>query len=187
MAESMNIQDLDKLNKSSVDPLYVMVAGGMGAGKSFIIEKNLHSYGLIDVDKIMVKMGLTNYSHDNFMEAMKAASELIEMHMDMGSSVIAMGTSSNLPLAINRLLNAKYRFYNTILIHIDAPVHQAMEQNRQRISDGERGVSKSEEGKIALTTDAARETVKVLKETELVDYFVYYDNTRPVVQEINYG
>jgi len=104
--------------------------------------------------------------------------------MNREASMVAMGTASNTTLAIDRLYAAKMKGYVTVLVHIDAPVSQAMEQNHYRIKKGERGVSQADEHKIETTTSGAAQTVALLRESALVDYFVYYNNTR---KELNDG
>lgn len=178
MTKFIDIDQIDVLEKNKRVPLYVMIAGGMGAGKSYIIEQKIHSICLLDVDKIMIKLGFLEYTREQFNEAMKQISLLFDHYMAAQTSVIAMGTASTVSTAIDRLYGAKMMGYDTILVYIDAPVEQAISQNRERIKNGYRGVSKADEHKIERTSIGAANTVAVLRETTLVDYFVYYNNTR---------
>jgi len=179
MAKFIKIDQIDVLEAAEfVAPLYVMVAGGMGAGKSFIMEKHVKSLTMVDIDEVMVKLGFTEYTPAQFAIAMKTVSEQMYRHMKKFTSVIAMGTASKLPTAINRLYDAKNKGYETVLVHVDTPIDQAVMQNRTRLVYGTHGVSDENEYKIRQTAIGAANTVATLRETNLVDYFVFYDNTR---------
>lgn len=42
-AKNINIKQLDDLVKVSNEPIYVIVAGSVGSGKSFIVDRDLHN------------------------------------------------------------------------------------------------------------------------------------------------
>lgn len=157
---------------------YILIAGGMGAGKSYVIENNVKSIPIMDVDYTMQELGFTQYTKEEFSIAMKQIAEEIDAMMRAGKSFVAMGTSSHLPFAIDKLFNAKMKGYTTALVHIDTPIEQAIQQNRERVAQGKRGVKLSDEYRITKTTMGAANTVANLKDTALVDFFIYYRNIR---------
>lgn len=161
-------------------PLYVMVAGGMGAGKSHVVEQHVKDIDIFDIDIVMNRMRFFDYTEDQFSVAMEVIAEEIEEQYRERKSMVAMGTASYLTGAIDRLHAAKMQGYRTILVHVDAPVYQAILQNTLRMDQGLRGVKKSDEYKIERTTNGAARTVSILRESALVDYFVYYNNHRNI-------
>ena len=184
MTEFINISEVDELEKVRSDaPLYVMIAGGMAAGKTHIVNENIKAISIFDIDDVMRGLSFVEYTRDEFAKAMRHISKMIDDYMKLEESMVAMGTASNTTVAINRLYAAKMKGYDTVLVHIDTPVSQAIEQNFYRIKNGERGVSQSDEHKIETTTSGAVQTVAVLRESALVDYFVYYNNTRKIIDE----
>ena len=189
MTQFINITDVDTLELDRMDsdhpddwPFYIMIAGGMGAGKTHIINQYIEHVDIFDIDSIMEQNRFLDYSEDQFAIAMKEIAEKIEEQFKKRNSMVAMGTASNPTAAIDRLYAAKLKGFRTILIHIDAPVYQAVIQNRLRVEKGERGVKESDEHKIERTTNGAVRTVSILRESSLVDYFVYYNNHRDIIE-----
>ena len=178
MTKFIGIDHIDNLSKSGHDNLYVLIAGGMAAGKSFVVNSTIKTIPIFDIDDIMIKREFLEYTRDQFAMAMDEISKMVDSHMESKLSIVAMGTASNTTVAIDRLHAAKMKGYTTILVHIDAPISQAIEQNVHRLKKGERGVALSEEHKIERTSIGAAQTVAILRESLLVDYFVYYNNAR---------
>lgn len=179
MSEFISINDIDKLRRTMTTPLYIMVAGGMAAGKTHVVSRYLsETIEIFDIDETMTDMGFVEYTDEQFSAAMDKITKQIDRHMRMFRSMVAMGTSSNISTAINRLYEAKRVGYKTVLLHIDASVEQSIKQNNERLAQGLRGVSKAEEYKIERTNVGAANTVATLRETELVDYFAHYVNIR---------
>lgn len=183
MTEFVNIDQIDELERgwnegANPPPFYILIAGGMAVGKTHVVSEHIKRIPFFDIDEIMINRGFLEYTREQFAIAMEEITKLVEDQMDHKASMVAMGTASNTTLAIDRLHAAKMKGYKTVLIHIDAPVSQAVKQNILRIQKGERGVSKSDEHKIEKTVTGAAQTVAVLRESSLVDYFVYYNNTR---------
>lgn len=160
-------------------PVYVLIAGGIGAGKTHVIAKMNLPIQNMDIDNTMHELGLVEYNRENLAIAIKKISAEFDEKMAKKESLIAMGTSADLTFSINRLYWAKQKGYTTVLLHIDAPADQCLAQNAKRRVEGKRAVSKDEEFKIQRTCQASAATVAALRDTDLVDYFVYYDNTRP--------
>ncbi len=178
MSEFVLINYIDALPATKTLPIYVMVAGGMAAGKSYIVSKYIETIKVFDIDDTMTDMGFIEYTDEQFSQAMKNISIQIEKHMTDHKSMVAMGTSSNISTAINRLYEAKQKGYTTVLLHVDASIEQSIKQNNERLEQGKRGVSKVEEYKIERTNVGAANTVATLRETALVDYFAHYINIR---------
>ena len=185
MTYILDIEDIDHMENMRLmdglpnnEPFYVMIAGGMSAGKSFIINKFVESIDIFDIDETMEELGFRDYTSEQFSVAMDVISEKIDIQFKERESMIAMGTASNPTIAIDRLFAAKMNGYQTILVHIDTPVNQSILQNKQRLDNGQRGVKKSDEHKIERTTTGAAQTVSFLRESALVDFFIYFNNYR---------
>ena len=173
MTEIITIDQVDGLEQQQL--------GGMGVGKSHIIDEYIKQITLFDMDAIMSELGFIDYTSEQFAIGIERITQKIDEQFKNNRSMIAMGTASNLPIAINRLHAAQRKGYSTILIHVDAPERQAILQNYERIENGHRGVQKHDQHLIKKTIDGAARTVDVLKETSLVDYFVYYNNQRDII------
>lgn len=173
MSLPIEIDDIDALPF----PIYVLVAGGIGAGKTRVVHENIHDIKVFDLDDVMEELGYTQYKPECTSVAMGLIAERIKKHMDTKQSMVAMGTAANLGFSIDRLHWAKMMGYQTVLLHIDATAQQSIKQNAQRRSQGQRAVSPSEEYRIPRTTRDAANTVATLRDTVLVDYFCYYRNT----------
>ena len=185
MTEFIDITEIDKMELARMGddhpfdyPFYVMIAGGMSAGKSFVVNKFIKEIDILDIDDTMAELGFTDYTSEQFSEAMNVISEKVDTYFYERFSMVAMGTASNPTVATNRLYGAKMKGYRTVLVHIDTPVHQSIAQNQHRLDLGKRGVKKSDEHKIERTTTGAARTVSYLRESALVDFFVYYNNFR---------
>lgn len=174
MSKKIDITDIDQLSE---DPVYVLVAGGFAVGKTYIVEKYVTRFPIMDIDETMAKLGFVNYTSQEFGQAMAVITEQVLEMTGRGESLVAMGSASRLDFAINRLHAAKLKGYTTVLLYIDAPLEQASEQNKARIAAGGRGL-KNKEYKIRSSNQGAAKTVASLRDTDLVDYFVHYDNRR---------
>ena len=176
MSKKIDITDVDLLTENSI---YVLVAGGFAVGKSHIVEKYVTRFPIMDIDNTMKELGFVDYTSQEFGEAMKVITEQVLEMTARGESLVAMGSASKLDFAINRLHAAKLKGYTTVLLYIDAPLEQASMQNKARIAAGRRGL-KNKEYKIRNSNQGAAKTVASLRDTELVDYFVHYDNRRDI-------
>lgn len=187
MTENINITEVDEYEMARTGdanyddwPFYVMIAGGMGAGKTHVVNQYIKNITIFDIDDIMEQKGFLEYSPDQFALAMNDIAEKIEAQYRNRRSMVAMGTASNATGAIDRLHAAKMRGYRTMLLHVDAPARQSFIQNKMRLENGERGVARQDQHLIERTTDASVETVALLRKSALVDYFVYYNNIRDI-------
>lgn len=184
MTENIHITKVDELELARMSvthtdaPFYVMIAGGMGAGKTHVVNQYIKQITIFDIDDTMAQKGFLEYSPDQFALAMEDIAENIEAQYTLRWSMVAMGTASNTAGAIDRLHAAKMKGYRTMLLHVETPVRQSLLQNKMRLEKGERGVERHNQHLIDRTTNGAAETVKILNKTSLVDYFVYYNNSR---------
>ena len=64
-AKNINIKQLDDLVKVSNEPIYVIVAGSVGSGKSFIVDRDLPNIEVIDPDKYTMELGNGVYDSKN--------------------------------------------------------------------------------------------------------------------------
>ena len=145
---SISIGQLNTLE----DPVYVLIAGGVGAGKSYVLSKNTSKAMAITKKKVLDML-------------------------DSGESFIHMGTSANLNATINKLKVAKDKGFTTVLLFIDTPPEQAIENNKERVTKGGRGDTIPDH-KFQRTYDGAKNTFDNLKNDDLVDYVIHYDNRR---------
>lgn len=159
-------------------PLYVLIAGAAGVGKTTIVGKYVKTIKMMDLDDVIVEVGKGVYSRDNAPEALEIITQRIGIMMEQGVSFIAMGTATNTDSVVERLINACDFGYKTVLIYIQAPLQQILMQNRLRIENGQRGVKLDEEHVIEQMFMGSAYTVSRLKQLDLVDYLVEYDNTR---------
>ena len=159
-------------------PLYVLIAGGIAAGKNHVVHQHLPTIPVMDVDHVMEANGWTDYDGDEYKQAMAIIRERIEERMAARQSLIAMGTAANLPFTVDRLHNAKLLGYTTVLLHVDAPEHQALAQNEERRLKGKRAVPNHLKYRILETYRDSRRTVELLRDTVLVDFHVHHVNVR---------
>ena len=158
------------------EPLYVLIAGGVGAGKSYVLSKNT-DLPIIDIDDVTMELGNGEYSPKNTAKAMAITKRKVSDMMEAGKSFIQMGTSANLNSTINKLTVAKGKGYTTVLLFIDTPPEQAYANNQERVGAGGRGDGIPEH-KFQRTYDGAKNTFDKLKDDELTDYVIHYDNRR---------
>jgi len=169
---SISIGQLNTLE----DPVYVLIAGGVGAGKSYVLSKNT-KLPIIDIDDVTMELGGGEYSAKNTSKAMAITKKKVLDMLDSGESFIHMGTSANLNATINKLKVAKDKGFTTVLLFIDTPPEQAIENNKERVTKGGRGDTIPDH-KFQRTYDGAKNTFDNLKNDDLVDYVIHYDNRR---------
>lgn len=174
---TMNIQDLHRFTQQN-STVYILVAGGIGAGKSHVVHHNLPDVPVMDIDDEMARLNLTMYNEKNLLIARKSLSERIDRMKEQRQSLIAMGTAGDTTFTINRLFWAKRDDYKTVLLHITCPIEQAVEQNRVRLEQGRRAVPREDEYLLTRTMTESEVTVSIVKHTDLVDHYVHVDNTR---------
>lgn len=172
--------DISELDSITDRPLYILVAGSAGVGKTTLFRKYCKKFSIMDIDDVIIELGGGEYSRKNTPAAIELITKRVFEMMENKESFVAMGTSSVLRMAIERLTNAKEMGYHTVLVHIWAPLDQIVRQNRERMELGGRGVAFDEEYKIKEMFDGSNKTVKFLKRSDLIDYFISYNNTRDI-------
>ncbi len=173
--KSIHITEVDHIKNG---PLYILIAGAAGVGKSTIVGKYVKTVKMMDLDDVIVEVGDGVYNRENVDEAFEIIAKRIDIIKERRDSLIAMGTCSIASAAVERLTAAREQGYTTVVVYVKAPLKQILKQNRLRIENGERGVKLDEEHKIEEMFKGASNTVRQLKRTDLIDYLVEYDNTR---------
>jgi len=171
----MNISELDDF--AFKYPTYILVAGGIGVGKSHVLSKYISKIPIVDIDNEIAKLALS-YTHENLLIARKSINKKIDFLKANHESFVAMGTAADTAFTINRLLWARDDNFHTVLLHITCPVEQAISQNEQRRNQGRRAVPIEDEYLITRTATESAVTVSIVSPTDLVDHYIHYDNTR---------
>lgn len=165
----------------STKPMFVVVCGGIATGKSHVMRKYVTApYRTIDMDEYMTLLGFTNYDKQGpeWKLAMKAADYHINFYKSFKAPIISQGTGASLHWLKFRLKAAKLDGYATALVHIYAPLHQALAQNEQRRKKGQHFVKPEEISLIRETAVLAQTNFDIVsKDSNLVDYTISYDNT----------
>ncbi len=140
-AKNINIKQLDDLVKQSNEPIYVIVAGSVGSGKSFIVDRDLPNIAVIDPDKYTMELGNGVYDSKNVAKSMAMVKKEVATRLSNKSTFLQQGTAANLQSTINKLKKAKESGFKTVLLYIDAPIEQAIKQIEKRVSTGGHGES----------------------------------------------
>lgn len=159
-------------------PEYILVAGGIGVGKTYVVKQNFPGIQIMDLDNEMKRLSLTEYTKENMLTARESLSNRIGDKMANRESLVAMGTAADTAFAINRLLWAKEAGYTTTLVHVTCPLSQAIAQNRHRAAMGRRAVPEEDEYLLARTMTSSELTVGIVRYTDLVDNYKHFDNSR---------
>ena len=141
LLESKNlskIQDLDKLIKTSKKPVFVLLAGSSGSGKSYVVKRDL-AIDTIDTDKFVMELGSGAYDGKNVAKAMHMMRKATAERLSNKQTFAHQGTSANLHTTINKLKEAKKSGFTTVLLYVDAPIEQAIRQIEKRVADGGHG------------------------------------------------
>lgn len=162
LLESKNIEmsELDNLVKTSSKPIYVVVAGSVGSGKSYVVQRDLDIH-TIDPDKFTVELGDGVYDGKNVAKSMAMVKKAVAERLNNKQSFLQQGTSANLQSTINKLKVAKEKGFITVLLYIDAPVEQAIAQVEKRVAAGGHGES-IDRKKVENTSAGAKLTFRAL-------------------------
>jgi predicted ABC-type ATPase len=172
----MDITEVEKL--ALEHPTYILIAGGIGVGKSHVVRQWLPKIPLMDIDEEMKRQDLEVYNEHNMLVARKSLGERIDQLKEQRRSLIAMGTASDTTFTINRLFWAKHDGYKTVLLHITCPLEQARKQNRLRARKGQRAVPREDEYLLTRTMTESEVTVSIVRHTDLVDHYVHVNNSQ---------
>ena len=162
LLESKNISmaELDALTKKSDKPIYVVVAGSVGSGKSYVVERDLDIH-TIDPDKFTVELGGGVYDGKNVAKSMAMVKKAVAERLDKKLSFLQQGTAANLQSTINKFKVAKEKGFITVLLYIDAPIEQAIAQVEKRVAAGGHGDT-IDRKKIENTSAGAKLTFRAL-------------------------
>src|SRR5574344_415434 len=136
--KNISMVELDALTKKSDKPIYVMVAGSVGSGKSYVVERDLDIH-TIDPDKFTVELGDGVYDGKNVAKSMAMVKKAVAERLDKKLSFLQQGTAANLQSTINKFKVAKEKGFITVLLYIDAPIEQAIAQVEKRVAAGGHG------------------------------------------------
>lgn len=159
-SKNISIEDLDALTKKSDKPIYVMVAGSVGSGKSYVVERDLDIH-TIDPDKFTVELGDGVYDGKNVAKSMAMVKKAVAERLDKKLSFLQQGTAANLQSTINKFKVAKEKGFITVLLYIDAPVEQAIAQVEKRVAAGGHGDT-IDRKKVENTSAGAKLTFRAL-------------------------
>jgi len=174
MTKILTIAEIFSLDR----PTYVLIAGGIAVGKSYVIRHHNSNFEILDIDEYLEMIGGTHQSKDDYERASNLISLDFERLMSEKKSIVAMGTARDLNFSIKRLLNAKKKGYRTVLLHIKTDVDTAIFQNNERREKGSRAVPIKDEALIEQTINGSANSVSFLKNSDLIDFFCSYVNQR---------
>lgn len=165
-SKNIEISSLDTLIKKSNKPFYIVVAGSVGSGKSFIVDRDLKDIHIIDPDKFTVELGNGVYDSKHVAKSMAMVKKAVLEKLSNKETFIQQGTSANLQSTINKLKNAKEHGYKTVLLYIDTPIEQAIKQIEKRLSNGGHGES-IDRKKVENTSNGAKLTFRALSGVDI--------------------
>ncbi len=164
-ARSINIKQLDTLVKKSKKPIYVVVAGSVGSGKSYVVDRDLDIH-TIDPDKFTMELGKGIYDGKNVSKSMAMVKKAVQDRLKTKKSFLQQGTSANLQSTITKLKQAQDNGFKTVLLYIDSPIEQAIKQVEQRVAKGGHGDTITPQ-KVQRTSDGARLTFRALSGVDM--------------------
>jgi predicted ABC-type ATPase len=164
-ARNINMKQLDSLVKNSKKPIYVVVAGSVGSGKSYVVQRDL-DVDTIDPDEFTKQLGDGVYDGKNVAKSMTMVKKEVADRLKSKKTFLQQGTSANLQSTINKLKNAKKHGFRTVLLYIDTPIEQAMKQVEKRVADGGHGAT-IDTKKVTNTSNGARLTFRALSGVDL--------------------
>lgn len=152
--------ELDALTKKSDKPIYVMVAGSVGSGKSYVVERDLDIH-TIDPDKFTVELGDGVYDGKHVAKSMAMVKKAVAERLDKKQTFLQQGTAANLQSTINKFKVAKEKGFITVLLYVDAPIEQAIAQVEKRVAAGGHGDT-IDRKKVENTSAGAKLTFRAL-------------------------
>jgi len=164
-SKRIGIDDLKSLIEKSEKPIYILVAGSVGSGKSFIVGTHLPNIKVIDPDAYTVEFGDGVYDGKNVAKSMDMVKKEVSERIKNGFTFLQQGTSANLQSTINKLKYAKKYGFTTVLFYVDTPVEQAIEQVKKRVSLGGHGET-IDSKKVENTSKGAKLTFRALSGEE---------------------
>ena len=184
MLVKVEVGHFDALVDAMPLPLYVVVVGGYGVGKTHVVRRHLTRFVVADIDDHMVRNGFTDYSRDGdqFKQCMNEIDAVIQQHKAERRSMVAMGTGANFDFLKFRLEEARNRDrYRTAVLNVQTDIDQAVAQNAERRARGDHAVAEHEEHLIAESIMKAQTSLTLMmsRHPELIDYICVHRNVRP--------
>lgn len=165
--KSINMSKLNTVIKTSKTPIYILVAGSVGSGKSFLVNRDLE-VDTIDPDEFTMKLGNGVYDGKNVAKSMAMVKKAVTEKFNKKETFLQQGTSANLQSTINKLKKAKDSGFVTVLLYVDAPIEQAIKQIEKRVSGGGHGASINRK-KVEKTSAGAKLTFRALSGVDFED------------------
>jgi len=140
-AKEVDTKTLKDIINTSKEPLYIIMAGSVGSGKSYFIDKHFADVTSIDVDDIKKDLGDTT-GDKKVAKAVKILQDEVDKLLKGSESFIQQGTSANLQSTINKLKKAKEHNFKTVLIYVDGgDEEEIFKRIQQRVGNGGHGAS----------------------------------------------
>jgi len=159
-------------------PVFIMMAGPIGAGKSWVQDQFLGKLKSIDTDLINQELSLGEFDSKLTGKSRAEAERRQAEFILRGQSFVRHQVGQNPGPILKGFEAAKKRGFTTVLFYVDVSLEQALKQNADRISSGGRGIPPEQEYKIERTVEKSKETVNQIKDDATVDYFIYFENKR---------
>ncbi len=126
------IQITDIKNINTAKPLYILIAGAIGAGKSTVVSKYLPTIEVVDPDIYTMQLGRGVYDEKNVATSMAMVKSVVNQKLSGNETFIQQGTSANLQSSLNKMMNAQKNGFTTILLYIDTPLEKSIENVANR-------------------------------------------------------
>lgn len=164
-AKNVNFNQLSTLLKKSKKPIFIAVAGSVGSGKSYIVNKHL-DVDVIDPDVFTMELGDGVYDGKNVAKSMAMVKKAVQERLKNKQTFLQQGTSANLQSTINKIKKAKEHGYKTVLLYVDTSIDKAIKQIENRVKQGGHG-STIDRKKVENTSNGARLTFRALSGVDM--------------------
>lgn len=113
-------------------PLYILIAGAIGSGKSTVVSKYLSDFNIVDPDIFTMQLGRGVYDDKHVATSMAMTKATVLSLLKGDESFIQQGTSANLQSSLNKMMNAKKNGFTNILLYVDTPLEKSIENVTNR-------------------------------------------------------
>lgn len=163
--------------KNLKGPVFVLMAGASGSGKSWTAEQFLNQFPIHDPDLINIEQN-GEYNEKKSSKAVAELEKRCKTSIEKKESFVRQGVCVNENAARKRLREAKDNGFTTIVLHVDVPVEQAIKQNLQRGEEGNRTIPDDKLYKIERGYQRVDEVMNVIKDESLADFYIRFKNDR---------